>query len=177
MKPAIIAAMLLVPSIAFAQTAAPAATTVDLSGFLNIILQALGALILAVGGTIGTAIAMKLKAKYGIELSAAQQAEMESVATKAVTYGITQATDAIAAKGWNHPDVHSAITAAAAQYAIAQFPEVTARAGFDISTWGARAVTAQKLDDTIMTRVLPAAMTVAAASPATPPATPAKAAP
>lgn len=158
------------PTVTQTTTPAVSQTTVDISGFLNILLQAMGAVVLAVAGTIGTVIAMKLKAKYGIELSDTQKAEMEDVAKKSMAMGIMQSTNLIQAKGWDHIDVHEAITAKAAQYAVDHFPDAMANAGLDVSTPAAISATANKLDATIMTRMLPEAITTAAASPATPPA-------
>jgi hypothetical protein len=167
--------LLFLPVAAFAQTAAPivlaAAPSSNAFGqILTDLIEVAGLVILSVGGAFAAIIAAKLRQKYGIEVSAAQQAQIEDVAKKAVTWGITESTRAIAQKGWDHPEVHNAIVQQAADYAIAKFPDAMANAGLDISTPAARSATAANLANGIMQRVLPDAMSTAAASPATPPA-------
>lgn len=167
----IVVLVLLMGDASAADTATPAAAqtgyAVDWGPFLNDLLLAVGAVVTAVLGTLGTIIGAKLNAKYGINVSDAQKAQAEDAWNKSMAWAIMQGQAEIKANGWDHVQTQSAITAAAANYAIAQFPGATKAIGFDISTPEARAATAAKLDATVMTRLLPDAMTKAAASPAT----------
>ena len=175
-----IVALLLFPIVAFAQTTPMPVTVipavsagVDISGVLNDLLQVAGLVILAIGGTLATIVANKLRTKYGIQVTDAQAAQMQDTANKALTWAITKSSAEIKANGWDHLPTQQGIIADAAQYAVAQFPDVMASAGLDISTPAAQNATAQKLAATVMQRVLPAAMATAADSPATPPVVPA----
>lgn len=138
---------------------------IDLSTIETQLLQALGIALMAGLGWVMQRVLARLK----ISLSDAQKAEMEDVAGKALTYGITQAQAKIKAQGWDSVNVKDAVVATAASYAVAQFPGAMANAGFDISTDEAAIETAGKLTG-ILTRKFPEMVTVAATSPATPPA-------
>jgi len=138
---------------------------IDLSTIETQTLQALGIVLMAGLGW----VMQRVLARLEISLSDAQKAEMEDVAGKALTYGITQAQGRIKAEGWDSVSVKNAVVATAASYAVAQFPGAMANAGFDISTPSAASATAGKLTG-ILTRKFPEMVTAAAASPATPPA-------
>jgi hypothetical protein len=138
---------------------------IDLSTIESQLLQALGIVLMAGLGWVMQRVLARLK----ISLSDAQKAEMEDVAGKALTYGITQAQTKIKAQGWDSINVKDTVVATAAGYMVAQFPGAMANAGFDISTPQAAHETTGKLMG-ILTRKFPEMATVAAASPATPPA-------
>ena len=159
--------------------AAPAAASggIDLSSVLNELLQAIGAILLALVTTLGGIILNKLRAKYGIDVSNAQQAQFTEAASKAVTWAIGESAADIKANGWDHVPTQNLIAQQAGAYAVQQFPAILKTAGFDISSPAAEAAAAQRLADTVMKRVMPDAMAAAAASPATPPAPPPAAAP
>ena len=138
---------------------------IDLSTIESQLLQALGIVLMAGLGWVMQRVLARLK----ISLSDAQKAEMEDVAGKALTYGITQAQAKIKAQGWDSVNVKDTVIATAAATAVAQFPGAMANAGFDISTPAAASATADKLT-VILTRKFPEMAAKAAASPATPPA-------
>lgn len=133
-----------------------------------------------VGGMIVMAL-RKLAAKWGLEGTAQNTANMEQDIKAALNVGITKVLPAIEAKGWNSPDVHAAILGAASDYLAQRFPAraqqiVAAAQPEDVAT-GSRAGTAPvtasaAIKETLAAR-LPDAIATAAASPATPPAGPA----
>jgi hypothetical protein len=136
---------------------------IDLTAIEAQMLQALAIILLGIGLALARLIAKLLN----LQFTAEQSGQLEDVAGKSLAFGIVQAKDMIAAKGWDHADVKNAVVATAAQYAIAQFPKVLAKSGFDLS---APDLTEERLANTILTRKFPDAMTAAAPSPATPPA-------
>lgn len=78
-----------------------------------------------------------------IKLSDAQKAEMEDVAAKALTWGVTQSETLIKAKGWDHAEVQNAVVAAATRYAVTKFPDAIKRTGLDLSNPEATAASIQ----------------------------------
>lgn len=110
----------------------------------------------------------RLASKFGIEASAADQRKLNDELKAALTLGAVKAEDMIAQKGWDHIDVHSIVVKEALDYFLQRFPE---RAAAIAQQAGAASPAAaqEAVADTLMSR-LPAAMTEAAASPATPPA-------
>jgi hypothetical protein len=138
---------------------------IDLSSIEADALNLLDALLLAMLSL----LAKRAFTKLGLVVTQAQQDNLDDIAHKAVTFGISTATADIKAKGWDHIDVKNAVVAAAGQYAVAQFPDALKQAGVDISNPG---LAAGKLADGIMTRVFPAAASQAAHSPVTPPMPP-----
>lgn len=137
--------------------------TIDLSSIEQSVLSVLAALLL---GLLSAAAKVALQ-RLGLSVTEAQQDAMNDLAHKSVAYGITTATAEIKAKGWDHVDVKNAVAAAAGQYAVTQFPGVLKQAGIDLSN---PAAAASMLQNGIMTRVFPQAVTAASFSPATPPA-------
>ncbi len=90
-----------------------------------------------------------------------------------MTFGITQAEDLIRRKGWDHPEVKSAVMVTALQTMANKFPDTVKALGAD----PANAQDVQRVVGTILTRVFPDAATKAAESPVTPPTPPQEAAP
>ncbi len=138
-------------------------STFDLSGVQAQLLQTLAIVVLGVLVAIGRLVLKKLN----ISLTDDQKSELEDVASKSLTWGITQSEALIKAKGWDHIAVKNAVVAAAIGYAIEKFPDAMKRSGIDTSN---PAAAAEKLSG-VMNRVLPNAVAQAADSPATPPAT------
>jgi hypothetical protein len=115
----------------------------------------------------------KLAAKFGVEASAADKANLEAEAKTALTVGAVKASDLIAANGWDHVTVNNAVLRDALQFFLERFPErataIAAQAGVQ-SPAAPSAAKDAAITETLMAR-LPDAMNQAAASPATPPVT------
>jgi hypothetical protein len=134
----------------------------DLSSLTNELLQALGIVVLAMllmGGKM-------LIAWMGLKLTADQASTLDTVASNALDWAIARASAEIAAKGWDHPAVKSGILAAALTYAQDNAAAGLRKAGIDTST---RLASAEALEP-VLSRSFHDAMTRAAASPASPPA-------
>lgn len=138
--------------------------TVDLSPMISAAL-ALCALTLT---TVGTWAIGRLAAKLGIEANSAAVKGFDDALNKSVQAGAGFAQAEIAAKGYDHPDVKSAIVAFGAQYAVEKFAPALKAVGLDPANPAATSayLTAE------LNRVFPLAMTPVAASPTTPPAPP-----
>jgi len=137
-----------------------------------------------VGGMIVVAL-RKLAAKWGLEGTAQNTANMESDIKAALNVGITKVLPVIEAKGWNAPDVHAAILGAATEYLTQHFPDRSAQIAAAaqprdteiVAFTGAHPVPASAAIAQTLAARLPDAIATAAASPATPPAGPAAQAP
>ena len=137
--------------------------TVDISP----VVQAIVGLAATALGIIGSAVLMKLNTKLHLQISAGQQEAFDSALKKALIYGATKATSEIAAKGWDHPQVHSEVVSTAMQQVVQAFPQALTDVGLS-----------SNLDDpkntetltAALERALPGAMTEASKSPITPPA-------
>lgn len=138
--------------------------TIDLSQIEQQILMLLAGLILA----ILTVAAKRFMSWLGVKNADAQMAQLDDVAGKALSYGVTQAQATIKAKGWDHADVKNQVVATAAQYAVQKFPETLAGAGIDTSSLNAAADSLQG----VLQRKFPEVAAVMVASPATPPGPP-----
>lgn len=113
--------------------------------------------------TIGTLAVKRIADYVGIKISDQKMKLLDSVLSKAVASGAMQANDIIAAKGWDHPEVHNAVIAKAMNYAIEKFPDALTMAGLDPTD----PATAGHLESALQ-RILPTAIAPVAASPATP---------
>lgn len=131
---------------------------------LNALTGVLVLVVPIVGGMAVNAL-RKLAAKWGLEGTAQNTANMESDIKAALNVGITKVLPLIEANGWSSPTVRAAVLAGATDYLRQRFPDRTAqivaqaRPGLESSTTA--------ITETLAAR-LPDAMTVAAASPATP---------
>lgn len=134
--------------------------TFDLTGIETQILSGVGIIL---GGVL-VAFSQRLLAWMNVKLSVAQKAELEDSASKALAFGISQAQQEIAAKGWDHIDIKNRVIVKATDYALKRFPDSLARVGLDTSK---PVEAAEKLAD-VMERKFPEAVAIAAASPATP---------
>jgi hypothetical protein len=134
----------------------------DISGLTNELLQGLGVVALAM-----LLLAGKMLVQWmGLKLTADQANALDTVASNALDWAISHASDEIATKGWDHPAVKSSILAAALTYAQDNAAGGLKRAGIDTST---RLASAEALAP-VLQRSFADAMGRAAASPATPPA-------
>jgi hypothetical protein len=137
--------------------------TVD---FSNVIQSVLG--LCAVGISIFGGIALqRLAAHFNVQISAQQTATFDDALNKALAFGVVKSEAAIAAKGWDHPDVKNQVVGLALNYAVSRFPAALTAVGLSSSV--SDPVNVKTITDALQ-RALPAAMTAAAASPATPPA-------
>jgi hypothetical protein len=137
--------------------------TVDISP----VIQTLVGLAATALGVIGSAVLYKLNTKFNLQISAQQQQAFDSALHKSLVYGATQATNAIEARGWNHPDVKNEVVATAMQQVVAAFPDALNAVGLSTN------LNDPKNHETLtaaLERALPSAMTEASASPVTPPA-------
>jgi uncharacterized protein with gpF-like domain len=138
--------------------------TLDLSQIEQQILMLIAGLILA----ILTVAAKRFMSWLGIKQTDAQMAQLDDVAGKALTYGVTQAQATIKAKGWDHVDVKDQVVATAAQYAVQKFPDALKGAGIDTTSVNAAANDLQG----VLQRKFPEVAAVMVTSPATPPGPP-----
>lgn len=109
----------------------------------------------------------KLRAKWGLESTAQDKANLETELQASLKFGIAKALPVIRAEGWDSVDVHSAVLAHAANYFLSRFPERTATIA-DTATAVSDSGVKAAVTDTLSAR-LPEAVAIAAASPATPP--------
>ena len=126
--------------------------TFDLTGIETQVLTAVG---IVLGGVM---------IAFGQRLLAWMNVKLEDSAGKALAFGISQAQQEIAAKGWDHVDVKNQVIETATAYAIKKFPDSLARVGVDTSK---PLLAAERLAD-VMKRKFPEAIAAAAVSPATP---------
>jgi hypothetical protein len=137
--------------------------TVDISP----VIQTLVGLTATTLGIIGSAVLYKLNTRLHLQISEQQQQAFDAALHKSLVYGATQATEAIAAHGWDHPQVKDEVVATAMQQVVAAFPEALNAVGLSTN------LNDPKNNSTLtaaMERALPSAMTEASASPVTPPA-------
>jgi hypothetical protein len=132
------------------------------------VIQTLVGLAATAIGILGSAVLYKLTQKFNLQISASQQAAFDSALNKSLTYGATQVTGMIAAKGWDSPTVHDAVIASAMTQAANTFPAALAGVGLTPNLNDPR--NAATLTAALQ-RALPQALAVASASPATPPTT------
>jgi hypothetical protein len=115
----------------------------------------------------------KLWAWCGFKASAQDKANMSQEVQVALSLGVSKAIPIIAARGWDSVDVHNEILAGAARYFLQRFPgrsaAITAAAQPTSDTPGPAVSPTAAVTDTLRSR-LTDAITTAAASPATPPA-------
>lgn len=109
-----------------------------------------------------------LLAKLGIQLTAAQKAELQDIADKALAYGFSQAQGEILTHGWDHIAVKNKVLEEAAPYALTKFDQGLKRSGIPT----ADPVKAGEQLAGILNRRYADAAAKAAASPATPPEPP-----
>jgi hypothetical protein len=112
----------------------------------------------------------RLGRKFGVELNAAQRQLVVDVLQRAIAVGAAAAEDLVAKKGWDHPEVKSAIVGFAFEYLGDHGDAALKKAKLD--PVADRAAIAEQL-----TALLPTTLAPIAASPATPngPTTPAAA--
>lgn len=115
----------------------------------------------------GSMALLAIAKRFNVQVSAGQAANYDAALDKALQYGVTQSTQLIKDKGWDHVDTQSAVVADALNYVVKREPAALAGVGLsgDFNDPHTRTIIEQAL-----TRALPAAFTSAAASPATPPA-------
>ena len=136
--------------------------TVDLSPLLSSLVQVGALALMALGGV----AIQRLSTKLGLDAHAALTKQLDDALNKSIAAGAMDATSLIKARGWDHPDVKSAVLASAAAYLMAMWPGLLKSAGIDLGN----PAYAQAKIAALLTRAFPAAMTPIAASPATPPA-------
>jgi hypothetical protein len=136
-------------------------TTVDLSP----IWQALIGLCAAALTAAGTAALVALRAKLNIQTTASQKAVYDDALYKALSSGIAQSMAQVQAHGWDKVDVHNAMVASALNSMVAKEPEALASVGLSTDLSDSRNAT---LIRQALEARLPAAISTAAASPATP---------
>lgn len=144
---------------------APQATAVAVD--LTPIIQALVGLAALVVTSIGGLVLKKLATWLGLKQEDQRLQNFDTALQRAVQAGAMQVTGMIAQKGWDHPDVHSAIVARGLDYVTLKFPNILKSAGLDPTD----PATAGKIEDALL-RVLPTALKPVAESPATPPVPP-----
>jgi hypothetical protein len=135
---------------------------VDLTPITSAIMQIVAALLLA----FGTWAIQRLGQWVGLKNDSAITAAFDSALQKAVTFGLQQSHELIKQNGWDHVSVHDATLASAGTYIASRFPDTLKNAGLDPTA----ADFDKKVKDAL-DRAFPHAVAVAAASPATPPAT------
>lgn len=133
--------------------------SVDISPILQIVVG-IAVTFLSIAGT---AALHYLEKRLALQVSAGQQAALDGALSKALQYGAGAADAVIREKGWDHIETKNAVIGAAASYAVDHFPDMLHAAGL---TSAADADAGLK---TVLARAFPAAMAIAAASPATPP--------
>lgn len=131
------------------------------------VVQALVGLAATALGIIGSAVLLKLTQRLHLQVSAEQQEAFDAALKKSLIYGATKATDAIAARGWDHPVVHSEVVSTAMQQIVTAFPGALADVGLSTNLKDPK--NTQTLT-AALERALPGAMAEASASPITPPA-------
>jgi len=161
-------------STAFADTivpmpmpAVPSPTSVFIGDALNTILALL---VPIVSGFLAAAL-LKLRAKLGFQATAQDKANMEAELQTALQFGIAKSLPAIKAAGWDNINVHSAVVADAANFMLERFPDRSVQIIKAAAPIGVLEPEQEPLDavkDSLSAR-LPAAVVIAAASPATPP--------
>lgn len=129
---------------------------------LTPVLQPLLEIIVAVLGAAISYAALRLAQRLHINVSAERQQLFDQALHKALTYGIGQAHDAIAAKGWDHPEVKNAVLRDALAAVVVKFPD--AIRGVGLTPDAASLAVREALE-----RAWPSAAAAAAASPVTPP--------
>jgi hypothetical protein len=159
---------ILTPCVAFAQIAAPATNSwsPDIQNALNIVLLASAGAI----ASVITAAGVKWAKKLGVEVTAQNKANMEADLNAALKVGITSFLPMIEQKGWNSPEVRDAILSAATAYLRQRFPDRAASitaAAQPASAYDPKVSSTAAIGQTLAAR-LPDAVSVAAASPATP---------
>jgi hypothetical protein len=126
--------------------------------------------VLPVVGTMIVQALRRLSAKWELQATAQNTANMESDLRTVLNVGIAKALPLIETKGWSSPAVREAVLATAADYLRQRFPDRTGQIVAAAQTPWEKIPTAEAVIETLAAR-LPDAIAVAAASPATPPAT------
>lgn len=142
--------------------------SVDLSPILSTLIQ-LGAIALMALG--GVAI-QRLATKLGLDARGAVAQQLDDALNKSIAAGAMSASEVIRERGWDHPVVKNLVVGGAAQYLALKWPDLLKKAGIDAGN------PAYARDEilALLNRAYPTAMAPIAASPVTPPATPAVAA-
>ena len=152
------------PPAILAIAAAPSDTTVAIGNALTFVATMCTPPVAA----ILAAALWKLADKWGFQASAQDKANLESDLQTALALGVSKTLPEIRAKGWDDVNVHSQIVAEAANYFLQRFPNRASAIGSSAGAVGP-GTQAEAGAATLMAR-LPEAITIAAASPATPPA-------
>jgi hypothetical protein len=103
-------------------------------------------------------------AKQGLEVSAGQASAFETAAMTCLSVGLSKAKDIIANEGWTSKAAHDFALQEATDYMNQHFPDAASAV-----TSAASAANKNTAVTTALAARLPAAATIAAASPATPP--------
>jgi hypothetical protein len=142
-------------------TWAATSSSIDISPITNALLAVAGTALLAVGTwAVGRAARW-----MNLQSNATAVSAFDDALGKALAAGLQSSSALIAQKGWDHIDVKNATLAAAAPILVAKFPDALKGVGIDVSD---PSQTAAKVT-AALDRAFPAAVTKAAASPATPP--------
>jgi hypothetical protein len=158
------------PAVADTIIAAPSSdTTVAFGNALTVVLT----LCIPPVAAILAGALWKLAAKWGFQATAQDKANTEAELQTALAFGVSKAGPLIAAKGWDHADVHSEIVADAARYFLERFPDraATIQSAANTTADALSSTKTEAVSETLAAR-LPEAVTIAAASPATPPVPP-----
>ncbi len=137
-------------------------TTVILAPLINMLLQALAAVLLAAG----TWAIARLMRWLGLQNATQATNAFDDALGKSITFALQQSQDLIRHKGWDDLEVRTTAIGRALPYMIERFPDVLKAVGVDMSDRNS----VQKIVSGALDRAFAGAAMVAAASPATPPA-------
>lgn len=118
--------------------------------------------------TFGSWALTRLAQKLSVQANNAAVAAFDDAIRKSVQAGASALQGEIAAKGWSHPEVKSAIVAWGAPYAMERFKDAMRGVGLDPDD---PVVTAGTVE-AALNRAFPTAIAPVAASPVTPPLPP-----
>ena len=139
------------------------ANAIDITPLLQALVYLAGITLSAFGS-----LALRAAARrWHVQMTAEQADTFDAALCKALSFGVVQADALIRNKGWDHPVVKQAVLSTALQYVTERLPGALAGVGLssDVNDPQNRQVILDAL-----ARALPNAFTVAARSPATPPA-------
>lgn len=136
----------------------------------NVMTMAITAGVTALAGVI-TAVGVMLAKKLGVDLTAQDQVNLENKLHVALNVGIAKSLPLITARGWSAGPVHEAILSTASDYLRQRFPDCAQKITLQAQSENeddepVSSTTA--ITQTLLAR-LPAAIKIAADSPATPP--------
>ena len=136
---------------------------IDISAIEQDILQAVGIAL----ATVAIWAINQVGAKFKVDKNSAIISALDDAAKKGIDAGVSDASQLIREKGWDHADVKNAVAATAVQQILDHSQTALAQAGYDPSTPAGQAAVVD-----IVNRALTPVMAEAAASPSTPPVVP-----